>query len=199
MTQLKTILMTAAVLAAPAVAFAQVSTDAVTDTLKDKAVEGVLDNLTTDDALVAGKTVLKGGSKEDAAVAVVKNRAEDKIEGVTDTKVDLDDLSKEGMIDTGKDIAVEKAKGSASKYTDGAPSAGGLSTGSAIDAGKSVVIDKAKGSASTYEAPVIQKSGITSSAPTSTVTTPAAAPVNCPAGTKDAGDGTCMITGDWKF
>ena len=116
---------------------------------------------------------------------------------MTDTKVDLDDLSKDGMIDTGKDIAVEKAKGSASKYTDGAPSTGGLSTGSAIDAGKALAIDKAKGSASTYQAPVIQKSGITSSAPT--VTTPEPASVSCPVGTKDAGDGTCMITGDWKF
>ena len=231
MTQFKTILMTAALLAVPSVALAQISTGDVTDQLKDKAVEGVLDNLTTDDAVTAGKTLLKGGSKEDAAVAVVKGRAEDQVENFTGTKVDLDDLSKEGMIDAGKDIAIDKAKSSATKYTNGVPAVGGVSADAAIDAGKDIAMEKAKGSATDYSdkaagsatsygdkaagsatsygdkatgshttnsAPVIPKSGTTIIDPAA-VSTPSTAPVSCPTGTKDAGDGTCMVTGDWKF
>lgn len=178
MTHFKTVLMTAAILSMPSVAFAQLSTGAVTDQLKDKAVQGVIDNATPDDALTVGKTLLKGGSKEDAALAIVKNRAEDKVQGFTGENVSLDDLSADGLMKEGKDIAVEKAKGSATTYTD-----------------------KAKGSATSYSAPVIQKSGgtvtsTTTTAPAATTTAPA---VNCPTGTKDAGDGTCMITGDWNF
>ena len=197
MTQFKTILMTAALLAVPSVALAQISTGDVTDQLKDKAVEGVLDNLTTDDAVTAGKTLLKGGSKEDAAVAVVKGRAEDQVENFTGTKVDLDDLSKEGMIDAGKDIAIDKAKSSATNYSDkaagSATSYGDKAAGSATSYG-----DKAAGSHTTNTAPVIPKSGTTITEPAA-VATPSVAPVSCPAGTKDAGDGTCMVTGDWKF
>lgn len=212
MTQFKTILMTAAFLAAPSIALAQIPTGAVTDVVKDKAISGVMDNLTTDDKITAGKTLLKGGSKEDAAMAVVKGRVNDKVDGLTGG-LSTDDLSKDGLIDAGKAMAVDKAKGSASTYTDGVPSVGGLSTsdlstGSAIDAGKAIAMEKAKssatnygdkaaGSASTYGSAVIPKSGVTTSAPT--VTTPAAAPVSCPAGTKDAGNGTCMVTGNWKF
>ena len=220
MTQFKTILMTAALLAVPSVALAQISTGDVTDQLKDKAVEGVMDNLTTDDAVTAGKTLLKGGSKEDAAVAVVKGRAEDQVENFTGTKVDLDDLSKEGMIDAGKDIAIDKAKSSATKYTNGVPAVGGVSADAAIDAGKDIAMEKAKGSATDYSdkaagsatsygdkatgshttnsAPVVPKSGTTIIDPAA-VSTPSTAPVSCPTGTKDAGDGTCMVTGDWKF
>jgi len=149
MTQFKTILMTAAILAAPSIAFAQIDTGAVTDKLKDKAVGEVMDNLTTDDAVTAGKTLLKGGSKEDAAIAVVKGRAEDKVESMTGTDVDLDDLSKDGMIEAGKDVAMEKAKGSATKYTNGA-SVGGVSTGGVLDAGKAMAEEKVKNSATSY-------------------------------------------------
>jgi len=83
-------------------------------------------------------------------VAVVKGRAEDKVENFTGTKVDLDDLSKEGMIDTGKDIAMDKAKSSATKYTNGVPAVGGVSADAAIDAGKDIAMEKAKGSATDY-------------------------------------------------
>jgi hypothetical protein len=58
---------------------------------------------------------------------------------------------------------------------------------------KSDMMDKAKGMIKTNDAPVIPKSDMMA-----TTSTPAAAPVNCPAGTKDAGNGTCMITGDWE-
>ena len=241
MTQFKTILMTAALLAVPSIAFAQISTSTVTDAVKDKAVEGVMDNLATDDAVTAGKTLLKGGSKEDAAMAVVKGRAEDKVEGLTGTKVDLDDLSKDGMVEAGKDVAIDKAKGSATKFTNGVPAVGGVSTDGVVDAGKDIAMEKAKdsstsygdkaaGSAKTYEdkaagsatsygdkaagsatsygdkaagshtsngSAVIPKSGGTVTQPAAV--TSSAAPLNCPSGTKDAGDGTCMITGDWNF
>ena len=201
-----------ALIALPSAALAQVSTDAVTDKVKDKAVDAILDNATTDDAITAGKTLLKGGSKEDAAKAVVTRRAEDKVEGLTGTEVDLDDLSKDGMIDAGKDVAIDKAKGSASKYTNGAASDGATSSGSVLDTGKKLATDTAKGSAISYgdktagshtpnSAPIIHKSGGTSgqTAPATTTVTPSSAPLNCPSGTKDAGDGTCMVTGDWNF
>ena len=260
MTHFKTILMTAALMAVPSVALAQISTDA----LKDKAVEGVMDNMTTDDAVIAGTTMIKGGSKEDAAMAIVKNRANSKIESMTGG-VKVDEFSKDGVMDAGKEMAMEKVKGSSTTYTDGA-SLGGVSTGGAMDAGKAMVqdkmIEKATGSSTTYtggavdagkamvqdkmmekatgssttytggavdagkamvkdkmmdkatdssttygmsdqekaksmittgDSYVIQKSGAEMSAPAATM-----APVNCPSGTKDAGDGTCMITGDWK-
>ena len=200
----------AAFLAVPSLATAQSSTGALTDKVKDKAVDTVLENATKDDALRAGKTLLKGGSKEDAAKAVLTGRAEDKVEGLTGTKVDLDDLSKDGMIDAGKDVAVDKAKGSATKFINGAPAAGGSSTGSVKDAAKDIAIEKAKSSATSYgdkaagshtknSTPIIHKSGGTASQPATTTTTTTSAPLNCPAGTKDAGDGTCMVTGDWKF
>jgi len=181
-----------------------------------------MDNMTADDAMTAGKTLLKGGSKEDAAMAVVKGRAEDKVESMTGTKVDLDDLSKDGMKDAGKDIAMDKAKGSATKYmgqSTEADSDVSMSKDGMMDAGKDMAMDKAKSSSTTYgdkaanssttygdkaagshttnSAPVIPKSGDTMVEPAAS--TPTAAPINCPAGTKDAGDGTCMITGDWKF
>jgi len=186
-----------------------------------------MDNMTSDDALTAGKTLLKGGSKEDAAIAVVKGRAEDKVESMTGADVDLDDLSKDGMIEAGKDVAMEKAKGSASKYTNGVPSVGGVSTDGVLDAGKAMAEekvkssatsygDKAAGSAKKYSDPAAAGSSTTYSEPkaagsSTTYSEPAAAgssttysepatttaPLNCPSGTKDAGDGTCMITGNW--
>ena len=111
MTHFKTILMTAALMTVPSVAFAQVPTGAVTDAVKDKAVGTVLDNLTADDSITAGKTLLTGGSKEDAAIAVVKGRVDNKVEGITGG-ASLDDLSVDGALDAGKAMAVEKAQGS---------------------------------------------------------------------------------------
>lgn len=191
MRQYKTILMTAAILALPSVAFAQISTGALTDKAKEKAVDTVIDNMTTDDALTAGKTLLKGGSKEDAAIAVVKGRADDKLGSVTDGAVSMDDLSKDGLIDAGKDVAVEKAKSSATTYTGAASEKAEGSARTYTDG----VTDAAHGSATTYT----EKSHDSSTTYSDTTTAPAAAPVNCPAGTKDAGDGTCMITGDFNF
>lgn len=203
MTTFKTILMTAAMMAVPAAAFAQVG--AITDQVKDKAVDTVLDNATTDDAIVGGKAMLKGGSKTDAAVAIVKNRGNDKLESMTGG-VAVDDLSKDGVMDAGKEIAMDKAKGSATTYTDGASlggvSAGDVSQGGVIDAAKgsatTYATDKAPSSATTYGSAVIPKSGATTgtlSAPSATTT--AIPPVNCPSGTTAQADGTCMITGNW--
>ena len=183
MTHLKTILMTAAMMGVPGAAFAQSSATDATDYAKDKAVDAVMDNATTEDAVVAGTTMLQGGSKEDAAIAVVKNRVDNKIDGMTDGMVSMDDMSTDGMMDAGKEMAKDKmmdeAAGSAKTYTDKAPS-----------------------SAATYGSAIIPKSG----APTLTTTTdmmPASAasdmtPVNCPAGTKGMPDGTCMVTGGWN-
>ncbi|MEP3655247.1 MAG: hypothetical protein ABJO36_10160 [Litorimonas sp.] len=183
MTHFKTILMTAALMAVPSVALAQVSTDAV----KEKAVDSVMDNMTTDDAIIAGKTMIKGGSKEDAAKAVVKNRAEKKIESMTGG-VSMDDVSKDGVMKAGKEMAedkmMDKAKSSATTYTDKSKTHG-MSD-----------MEKAKAMITTGDVPIIQKSG--AATPAATAPAVKAAPVNCPAGTKDAGDGTCMITGDWK-
>ena len=210
MKKLTALIATTAFLALPSAAFAQLSTDALTDKVKDKAVDSVMDNLTTDDAITAGKTLFKGGSKTDAAKAVVAGRAEDKVESMTGTKVDLDDLSKDGLMDAGKDVAMEKAKGSANKYIDTssgetASSSTTMSKDGLVDAAKGIAVDKAKGSSTKYidkakgsattysgDAPVIEKS-------VPAVTTDVAPAVNCPSGTKDAGDGTCMITGDWNF
>ena len=249
MKKLTALIATTAFLALPSAAFAQLSTDVLTDKVKDKAVDSVMDNLTTDDAITAGKTLLKGGSKTDAAKAVVAGRAEDKVESMTGTKVDLDDLSKDGLMDAGKDVAMEKAKGSANKYIDTssgetASSSTTMSKDGLVDAAKGIAVDKAKGSANKYidtssgetasssttmskdglvdaakglavdkakgsstqyidkakgsattysgDAPVIEKS-------VPAVTTDVAPAVNCPSGTKDAGDGTCMVTGDWNF
>ena len=159
----------------------------------NRFTDAVIDNMTSDDALTAGKTLLQGGSKEDAAIAVVKGRAENKIEGLTGTAVNLDDVSKDGMIEAGKEIGMEKAQGSASTYGDKA--AGSAKTYSDKAAGSATTYgDKAAGSHTTNGAPIIPKSGGTIVEPA-----PSAAPLNCPAGTKDAGDGTCMITGDWTF
>lgn len=237
MTNFKTILITAtAALALPSAALAQVPTDVATDAVKEKAIDKVMDNMTTDDAVIAGTTMIKGGSKEDAAVAIIKNRADEKIEAVTGG-VSVDEYSKEGVMDAGKEIAqnkvMEKATGSATTYTDGvaAPdvspadvsAAGGLEAGKAMAMeqarakAKAMSMEKAKNYGETYgmsdsdkakrlinagEPYVIQKSGTatTASAPmTTTMTEPAAvSTLNCPSGTKDAGDGTCMITGDWE-
>ena len=207
MKKLTALIATAAILALPSAAFAQLSTDALTDKVKEKAVDTVMDNMTTDDALTAGKTLLKGGSKTDAAKAVIAGRAEDKIESMTGSKVDLDDISKDGMMDAGKAMAVDKAKGSATKYIDkssGAVPAAVMSKDGMMDAGKEMAMEKAKSSATTYTDKA-KGSATTykdkSQGSATTFETPATAEpaVSCPAGTKDAGNGTCMVTDDWKF
>lgn len=203
MRQYKTILMTAAILALPGVAFAQISTDGVTDKVKEQAVEKVLDNMTADDAMTAGKTLLKGGSKEDAAVAVVKGRADDKLDTMTDGAVSMDDLSsKDNMIDAGKDVAMEKAKSSATTYTGAATEKAQGSAKTYTDKAEGsaktytdTATDKAHGSAKTYT----EESHGSSTTYIDTAPAPSAAPVNCPAGTKAVADGTCMITGDFNF
>jgi len=216
MRQYKTLLMTAAILALPGVAFAQISTDAVTDAVKEKAVDTVLDNVTTDDAMTAGKTLLQGGSKEDAALAVVKGRADDKLDAMTDGAVSMDDLSsKDNMIDAGKDVAMEKAKSSATTYTGTAAEKAEGSSKTYSDKAEGsakTYSDKAEGSAKTYtdgatdashgsaKTYTTEKSHDSSTTYSdTTTTTPSAAPVNCPAGTKAVADGTCMITGDFNF
>ena len=221
MTHFKTFLMTAALMAVPSFAVAQISTDAATNAVKEKAVDSVMENMTTEDAVVAGTTMLKGGSKEDAAIAVVKNRADAKIEAITGG-VSVDEYSTDGVMDAGKDMALQKATGSATRYTDGvSPSdvsgAGGLEAGKAMALeqarakAKAMSMEKAEMNGKTWglsanekakmkitsgQPYVIQKSG--SEMSTMSAPTPVASTLNCPAGTKDAGDGTCMITGDWK-
>lgn len=197
MTHFKTILLTAALIAVPSATFAQSSATNAQDYAKDKAVETVLDNATGEDAIVAGTTMIKGGSKTDAAVAVVKNRVDNKIDTMTD-----------GAMDDAKDMAMDKTQGSSTTYTDGVPketvqemaaekAPGSVMTYSdeAKTHGNSYGLtgnEKAKSLLTTGQSAVIPKSDMT------TATTTSAAPVNCPAGTKDAGDGTCMITGDWN-
>lgn len=183
MTFLKKGLMAAAIIALPCVAVAQVPTDAMTDKVKDKAVDAVMDNMTADDAMTAGKTLLKGGSKEDAAVAVVKGRVDDKVDSMTGGKVEMKDLSKDGMVDSAKDMAMDKAEGysSATKYSDKAKE---MATGAA----GSHVIHKSGVSTPTMTAPSVS---------TPSVTQPAVPAISCPAGTTAQSNGTCMVTGNW--
>ena len=167
--------------------------------------------------------MIKGGSKEDAAIAIVKNRVEDKIEGMTGG-VKVDEMSKDGVIAAGKEMAIQKATGSDTTYTNG------VSKDGVMDASKDLALEqarakalemskkKAKMNGETWgmsadekaksmiksgqhsgESHIIQKSGQMPVAPLTGPVVPADVPaLNCPSGTKDAGDGTCMITGDWK-
>ena len=198
MTFMKTGLMAAAMIALPCMAVAQVSTDAVTDKVKDKAVDAVMDNMTTDDAMTAGKTLLKGGSKEDAAMAVVKGRVDDKIESVTGSDVSMKDLSKDGMVDAAKDMAMDKAKDAAgTKAGTMIDKAEGYSSATKYGDKIKDVVPSAAGSH------VIHKSGTstpTMTAPsvtTPSVSTPAVPAISCPVGTTAQSNGTCMVTGNW--
>ncbi len=188
MTALKTILMTAAMLAVPAAAFAQSSATSAKDYAKDKAVEtavdAVMDNATTEDAMVAGTTMIKGGSKEDAAIAVMQNRVDGKVDSMTDGVKSMDGMSKDAVMD--------KAAGSATTYTEGATDAAGSAK---------TYTGNAASSAATYGSPVMPKSGVMSDtrAPAMTAPVPSAmTPLNCPSGTKGMPDGTCMVTGNWN-
>ena len=197
MTPMKTILLTAAMMAVPAGAFAQSSATTAKDYAKDKAVDTVMDNVTAEDAIVAGTTMIKGGSKEDAAIAVVKNRVDGKLDGMTGGAVSMDDMSKDGMMDAATDMAkdkmMDKAEGHSSATSYGDKAAGAVKT----------MTDKTPSSAATYGSAVIPKSGTpksgTGHSSATTYSAPAAAtPVNCPAGTKGMPDGTCMVTGNWN-
>jgi len=189
MTHLKATLLTAAVLAIPFSAFAQISTDKVTDEVKTKAVDTVLDNMTTDDAITAGKVMIKGGSKEDAAKAVVKDRIEDKLDNMVGDKtgnmISTDDLSKNDLMTVGKEMAkdkaMEKASGSSTTYKDKA---------------ESVMTDKAHGSAKTYGDKMTAKTDAMTGPEVVTADVPSLPPVACPAGTVAQADGTCLLTDD---
>jgi len=186
MTPFKTILITAALIALPSAAMAQIP-GGLTDKVKDKAVDTVIDNATPDDALTAGSVIFKGGSKEDAAVAIVKNRAEKKVDGIVSDQVGgiagngvVNDAIK-GNVPSSATV-YDEAKSSATTYKDKDKAAG------------SATIYKDKGSATTYPS---------QGSPASTTTVPSAptattgVPVNCPAGTTAQPNGTCMITGNW--
>lgn len=202
MTLLKTTLMTAAMLALPFSAFAQVPTDKMTDEVKDKAVDTVLDNMTTDDAVTAGKVMIKGGSKEDAALAVAKKRAGDRAEDMMgETAGDMmskGDLSKDGMMSAAEKMAVEKAEdavmskdaGSATTYKDKADhmmegKAEHMMEGKADqmmegkvdhmmkDKAEHMMKDKAAGSATTYGDKVMTKAEDMKPAPMDAMVKPA--------------------------
>jgi len=199
MTRFKTILMTAAMLAVPAVAFAQVSTDAVTDTVKDKAVDTVIDNMTADDAMVAAKTMIKGGSKEDAAKAVVKKRVDTKVESMTGGAASMDGVSKDGLMDKAKDMAMDKATGSAAPVIPKTKATKTEKSG-LMDKAKDMAMDKVKGSSAAVipKGEMMETKSSETAAETTLSSAPALPPISCPSGTKATPEGTCMITGDWK-
>lgn len=190
MTSFKTLLAAAALIAVPSAALAQVPSG-LTDKVKDKAVDTVIENATTDDALTAGKVILKGGSKEDAAVAIVKNRAEQKLDGVVGDKLDGvtggDVPSSAKVYSDPKGAAVDAAKGSATTYAKDK-----VEGSSAYTIPKSGTVQKSgsHGSSTTYPS---QGTPTAPAAPSSTIS----APVNCPAGTTAQPNGTCMVTGNW--
>lgn len=130
---LKTIMMTTAVMAVPTAAFAQFSIGSITDVAKDKGTQTILDNATGGDALNAGTTLLKGGSREDAAVAVVKGRADKRLDNLTGG-VSGNDLSRDGLISTGASIGSNQLGNSAA--TTIAPK---NSTGTLLDQASGVV------------------------------------------------------------
>lgn len=191
MHQFKTLLMAAAISALPCAAAAQLG--GLTDKAKDAAVDTVLDKATPQDAITGGSVIFKGGSREDAAVAIVKNRAESKVEGVVGDRVggitggSSGGIAGQvgGVVSGGAPSSAtiyNEAKGSATTYQEPKPQ--GSST---------VYSDGAKGSATTYSGQGSQGSAPTYSAPAATT----GAPVNCPAGTTAQPNGTCMITGNW--
>ena len=100
---LKTTMIMATLMAVPTLALAQISVGSLTGAAKSKAAETVLENATGGDALNAGTTLLKGGSREDAALAVVKGRADKRIDNLTGG-VSTNDLSNGGLLDSGKSI-----------------------------------------------------------------------------------------------
>ena len=189
MTPFKTVLMTAAFVALPCAALAQIP-GAITDQVKDKAVDTVIENATADDALTAGSVIFKGGSKEDAAIAIVKNRGEKKIEGVVGDQVG--DLANTGTV---KDALSGEVPSSATVYDDAKGSATTYAKDKANEASSSTVYsDGAKGSATTYSG---QTPTGTTTLPSQSAPVQAVPPLNCPAGTKAQADGTCMVTGNW--
>jgi len=187
MTSFKTLFVAAALIALPSAAFAQVP-GALTDKVKDKAVDTVIDNATPDDALTGAAVIFKGGSKEDAAVAIVKNRAEKKVEGIVGDQVGniagggvVGDIVSGNAPSSAK--VYEEAKSSATTYKEPKPQ--GSST---------VYSDGAKGSSTTYSGQETISTPV-QSAPAPATNLP---PVNCPAGTTAQPNGTCMVTGNWR-
>ena len=195
MTHFKAALIVAACFALPTFAVAQIPTGGLTDTLKEKAVDTVIENATTDDALTAGKVLLKGGSKEDAAIAIVKGRAEDKVESIVGEQasgvISGDGISTDSMIAAGK----EKLGGVTSGGLGGVASSFGSGTSGAEPEAETLT-DRAKGFLPnlTGETKEVAPS---ESVPAPSV--PAIQVANCPAGTTATDFGDCAITGDFKF
>jgi len=190
MTHFKAALILAVGLALPSVAIAQISTGA-----KEKAVETVIENATADDALTAGKVLLKGGSKEEAAIAIVKKRANDKIEGVVGETAS-DAISENGLsTDTAIAVGKEKLGGVASSYGSGA--AGAVSS---FGSGTSGAETESKTLTESAKDLLPSLSGESADkAPADVAPVEAKPAVNCPAGTTLTDFGDCAITGDWKF
>ena len=109
---LKTTMMTAALMAVPTLALAQISVGSLTGAAKGKAAQTVLKNATPADTLTAGSTLLRGGSQEDAAVAVVKGRANQRVQGLTGG-VSANGLSTNGLLGSGTSIASSRLGNSA--------------------------------------------------------------------------------------
>ena len=184
MTSFKTLLITAAIAALPCAAAAQVP-GGLTDKVKDKAVDTVIDNATPEDAVTGAAVIFKGGSKEDAAVAIVKNRAEKKVDGIVGDQVG--NIAGGGVVG---DVVSGNAPSSAKVYDEAKNSA---TTYKEPDPQGSATVysDGAKGSSTTYPAQG------TTTAPSAPAPTTALPPVKCPAGTTPQPNGTCMVTGNW--
>lgn len=119
---LKTTMMTAALMAVPTLALAQISVGSLTGAAKGKAAQTVLKNATPADTLTAGSTLLRGGSQEDAAVAVVKGRADQRVQGLTGgvsanglstNGLSTNGLSTNGLLGSGTSIASSRLGNSA--------------------------------------------------------------------------------------
>lgn len=204
MTQFKTLLITAALIAAPSAAFAQDVKDMATDAAKDIAVGTVVD---------AAQDMAK-----DMAQDKMKQKAPSSATTYTDG-VTTSDVSAAGGMEAGKAMALEQAREKArlmsiEKAKENAATYG---MSERDKAKRKLTLGQPTGGRSSGQPYVIQKSGTTMSAPvpvrstpmptqtqtqtqiqTEATPAPAVSTLNCPAGTKDAGDGTCMITGDWK-
>lgn len=209
-----------------------IAVDAATDMAKDKA-KSVADpaklggnllkgdslgegaslatkSLDTEDKLTAGKVLLKGGSKEDAAMAVVKGKAENavqgKADGLTGGLLETDKSDATSLLN-GQSLGGGAALATQSMSTEDKLTAGKvlLKGGSKEDAAMAVVKGKTENAVkdkadSMMKEQLIQGGTIKSAAPLSApaVSAPSVPAINCPYGTTAQANGTCMVTGDYK-
>lgn len=150
-----------------------------------------------DDMMTAGKVMVKGGSVEDAAMAVATDNAKDTMMNKAQGVLKSDGVMTDNVM--GEKMLTEKGK----MDGDDMMTAGKvmIKGGSAEEAAMAVAKDNAKdavmGQAKGMMKDKMMHQG-TVKTTTPMVSTPAAADINCPSGTTAQANGTCMVTGDYQ-